>query len=175
MSIFPRHRARHIHHIRSPHPHITLAPAALPPTVRAISFSLFPIPSSLTLCLEGVLCLASAGIFSITILGCRSQSVWVTAPAHKSPAEPLRRRRFSECTARGFGTEHRRVLGKLLKTCLLATGAVHPTNPPEMRGVGSPTTRIRPPKQSHSTQTGSAGGNRTMLGMAPKGGKLPTF
>jgi hypothetical protein len=47
----PRHSARPFHHIRSsiaclhpPHPPITLAPAALPPAVRATSFAPFPRP-----------------------------------------------------------------------------------------------------------------------------------
>ena len=47
----PRHSARPFHHIRSSiaclhpsHPPITLAPAALPPAVRATSFAPFPRP-----------------------------------------------------------------------------------------------------------------------------------
>ena len=52
----PRHSARPFHHTRSsiarllpPHPPITQAPAALPPAVRATSFALSSVPSSLLL------------------------------------------------------------------------------------------------------------------------------
>jgi hypothetical protein len=48
----PRHSARPFHRIRSsmpPHPPITQAPDALPPTARATSFALSPVPSSLLL------------------------------------------------------------------------------------------------------------------------------
>jgi hypothetical protein len=104
----PRHSARPFHHIRSstacfhsPHPPITLAPAALPPAARATSFAPSPVPSSLLLsssptplsaapAQHAVLCCLLCGAVHCAARACpqRPEGAPAEPEATKSPGAP---------------------------------------------------------------------------------------